>query len=345
MDLYETDDNGDFVYIEKDDELFPIKIDITIENIITNGLTTDILLKICEYLKVPLNIFQYATNYLEDRLFKQSINSSKSKSKGLNLVVENNHVYLIEEINSIHRFNGIIQHTNSIFNRRQPKKKDEIKTTIIANTEELTPYMFLKSASRLPTRITLNDGAFNSFTITKGTGKSKSRTKYIVNPDLDIMNYYGDTYEGQSAQSIGIQYLEDLPQSNMTNEVFEALNKPKVKHRTHSGILYPEYFDKGGLPNSANIEKYDLNKAHAYVMNYMKYIYVLDITQQITQTRTLDGDGVYFVETHDDTLLHGTNWYSFEMLEKALEIGGYFKVKYKLNVKKIINPYPKYLND
>jgi len=29
------------------------------------------------------------------------------------------------------------------------------------------------------------------------------------------------------------------------------------------------------------------------------------------------------------------------MLEKALEIGEYFKVKYKLNVKKIINPYPK----
>ena len=92
MDLYETDDNGDFVYIEKDDELFPIKIDITIENIIRNGLTTDILLKICEYLKVPLNKFQYETNYIEDKLFKQSINSSKSKSKCLNLVVENNHV-------------------------------------------------------------------------------------------------------------------------------------------------------------------------------------------------------------------------------------------------------------
>ena len=242
MDLYETDDNGDFVYIEKDDELFPIKIYITIENIITNGLTTDMLLKTCEYLKVPLNIFQYQTNYLEDKLFKQSINSSKSKSKGLNLVVENNHVYLIEEINSIHRFNGIIQHTNSIFNRRQPKKKDEIKTTIIANTEELTPYMFLKSASRLPTRITLNDGAFNSFTITKGTGKSKSRTKYIVNPDLDIMNYYGDTYEGQSAQSIGIQYLEDLPQSNMTNEVFEALNKPNVMLNTaHIQVLFIQH--------------------------------------------------------------------------------------------------------
>jgi len=88
MDLYETDDNGDFVYIEKDDELFPIKIDITFENIITNGLTTDMLLKICEYLKVPLNKFQYETNYIEDKLFKQSINSSKSKSKGLNLVVE-----------------------------------------------------------------------------------------------------------------------------------------------------------------------------------------------------------------------------------------------------------------
>jgi len=122
-----------------------------------------------------------------------------------------------------------------------------------------------------------------------------------------FFDYDSDTYEGQSAQSIGIQYLEDLPQSNMTNEVFEALNKPNVKHRTHSGIFYPEYFDKDGLPNSAYTEKYDLNKAYAYVMKHMKYIYVLDITQQITQTRTLDGDGVYFVETHDDTLLHGTN--------------------------------------
>jgi hypothetical protein len=95
------------------------------------------------------------------------------------------------------------------------------------------------SAPRLVTPITLNDGVFNSFTITKGAGKRKSRTKYIVNPDLDIMNYYGDTYEGQSAQSIGIQYLKHLPQCNMTNEVFEALNKPNVKHCTHSGIIYP----------------------------------------------------------------------------------------------------------
>jgi hypothetical protein len=68
MDVYETDDNGDFVYIEKDDDFFPVEI--------------------CKYLKVQLNIFQYQTNYLENKLFKQSINSSKSKSKGLNLVVE-----------------------------------------------------------------------------------------------------------------------------------------------------------------------------------------------------------------------------------------------------------------
>ena len=60
----------------------------------------------------------------------------------------------------------------------------------------------------------------------------------------------------------------------MTSEVFEALNKPNVKHRTHSGIIYPEYFDKDGLPNSGNIEKYDLHKAYAYVMKHMKYIYV-----------------------------------------------------------------------
>ena len=127
----------------------------------------------------------------------------------------------------------------------------------------------------------------------------------------------------------------------MTSEVFEAPNKPNIKHRTHSGIIYPEYFDKDGLPNSAYTEKYDLNKAYAYVMKHMKYVYILDITQQITQTRTLDGDGVYFVETHEDSLSHCTNWYSFEMLEKVLKIGEYFKVKYKLNVKKIINPYPK----
>jgi hypothetical protein len=56
------------------------------------------------------------------------------------------------------------------------------------------------------------------------------------------MNYYGDTYEGQSAQSIGIQYLEDLPQSNMTNEVFEALNKPNVMLNTaHIQVLFIQH--------------------------------------------------------------------------------------------------------
>jgi hypothetical protein len=47
--LYETNEIGDMQYFEINDELEPIQVDITRENIIKYGITKEILFKLCEY--------------------------------------------------------------------------------------------------------------------------------------------------------------------------------------------------------------------------------------------------------------------------------------------------------
>ena len=112
-------------------------------------------------------------------------------------------------------------------------------------------YKFLMNAECLPSFITLNDGTFNHFVVNK--------TKHILNPHPDAVDFYGKLYTGQTPQSVASEYLKTIEPVYMTNEIYETLTADNVKHRTHANKLYPEYFTEG-LPNHAGVKNETLTK-------------------------------------------------------------------------------------
>ena len=323
--LYKTDNNGDFIY----DRLQPIQVEVTVKNIMENGITTEMLMTVCNELKVKINLFTHD----DTGQVKRETNSGEISHQGgktLNLIVENNHTYVLTDINQVRRFNGKIQKTASSSSRKKGKGGKK-PTNYILNDQQLAPQDFLLQQDCLPSKVRLQNGVLNHFCI--------GPTKYILNIDEEAREHYGKDFIGQTATEIASQYIQPIPQSTMTGYIYKALTLPNVKHRTHTDVLHPEYFTDG-LPNHEGIKKYDINKAYTYSMKALQSLYTLDITQSIQVCPTLNGAGLYFVEAPDQLLLHGTNWYSYEILVKAKEIRENYSIKYKLNVVENENPFP-----
>jgi len=301
--LYRTDENGDICYNGTN----PIQEILTITNIIKNGANKEILILLCNTLKIPLNIYEWITNDNNFKLCKQSC--EYNKRKGLNVLIENNHIYLL---NDIKRFMNCetIQETKKY---KQTNKKDYI---IITN-DGLTQNDFIRL--HMPTFIKIKNGIFNDFTI-----KNK---KFIVNPIKEFMTYYGAKYTGQTPQSVANSFLNDIKKSKMSDEIYNILTTNNIKHRTHADTIYPEYFTDG-MPNDNGIKKYDLNKAYRYVMEHMDYLYDLDINQTVIECNKLMGDGLYFVECETNELFHGKNWYSLDILQYATDNNIEYKILY-----------------
>ena len=325
--LYKTDANGDFMY---NFLMTPIPVSVTVDNLKKNGITTEMLMRVCTELNVKLNIFTYSISGVKRETNRSQI--SYQGGKTLNIIAENNHTYLLTDLNQIRRFNGIIQTVASGPNRKAGFKS---KPLPILNTEHLSPEDFILNQEFLPTSVRLSNGVLNSFNV----GKNKC----IVNLDEEAREHYGKDFIGQTAPEVASHYIQGVQRSVMVESVYTALTAPNIKHRTHTDVLHPDYFTDG-LPNHHGIEKYDINKAYTFSMRALKSIYTLDITQSITVCNKLDGVGLYFVKTTDQLLLHGTNWYSYDILHKASQIGDHFVVEYKLNVVECKNPFPTILD-
>jgi len=331
--LYETDETGDFLFMEEGDELIPIPSTVTPDNIVKNGITQDMLFRLCESLKIPLCVFYYEDDTTRHKLKRKSSITPTDKHKGLIGILENNHFYLLNDINTIRRFNGAIQDETA--SKRRSQTKPEEPNKFILNDGK-TAYDFLMSAECLPTFLTLNDGVFNSFVV--------NGTRHILNPHPDAVEFYGDLYTGQTPQSVASEYLKTIEQVYMTHEIYEALTADNVKHRTHADTLHPQYFTDG-LPNHEGVKKYDLNKAYKFAMRNLSTLYGLDITQGIQKENQLSGDGLYYAEPYNTGgVLHGKNWYSHAVLEYAEKIGESYKITFKINVTRRENTLPFILN-
>jgi len=90
-----------FIY----DRLQPIQVEVTVKNIMENGITTEMLMTVCNELKVKINLFTHD----DTGQVKRETNSGEISHQGgktLNLIVENNHTYVLTDINQVRRFNG-----------------------------------------------------------------------------------------------------------------------------------------------------------------------------------------------------------------------------------------------
>jgi hypothetical protein len=348
IELYKCNEDGHIIYkLGK-----PVKAPITRDNILKYGVNKIILKKLCLYLNIILNIFYYEVNegffFLEkEKIIKEE---NKNKNKSLCVIIDNNHLYLLNCLNSIKKYNSIYQQRkqneaeeeeggrnnfNFKFNSKEKEKEKETKKEnedlkIILKRDEEDLFNFLKTCDKLPSFIIFKNDNLTSFTV--------DNTKYIIDYDKDIFDELKDKYKGETPGSIAGSYIKKYIQTSfMSDEVYDALGRDFVKHRCHVDILNPYYFDNGGLPlKEFDIKKYDLNKAYRFIMEHLEYLLCLDITQQIIKTNTKHGIGLYYIKpinkkTDRIHILHSTNWYSLETLLFCDEIGEEYVIKYFIN--------------
>jgi len=221
--------------MDNGDELIPIPSAMTPDNIIKNGITLRYALSAMWIVKNSIMRILLRGRHNQAQIKKRDHQHKHQKQKGLTGIIENNHFYLLNDINTIRRFNGTIQDEPK---GRRVKAKEEPEQIILNDGK--TAYDFLMSADCLPCFLTLNDGVFNSFVVNK--------TKHILNPHPEAVEFYGDQYTGQTPQSVASQYLKTIEPVYMTHEIYDALTADNVKHRTHADTLHPQYFTDG-LPN------------------------------------------------------------------------------------------------
>jgi len=350
IELYKCDEEGHIIYKLGQ----PVKALITKENILKYGVNKIILKKLCLYLNIILNIFYYDFKggffYLEkERIIKDD---NKNKNKSLSVIIDNNHLYLLDTLNTIKKYNSIYQQRkqkeqegirNNYFKFREEKEKEKENLKIIIKNDEEDLFNFLKNSDKLPSFIVFKNDNLNSFIV--------NNNKYIIDYDKDILDELKERYKGETAGSIAGDYIKKyINPSFMSDEIYEALNKDFIKHRGHVDIINSYYFNKEGFPlKEFNIKKFDVNKAYRHIMENLEYLLSVDLTQKIIKTNKKHGVGLYYIKpinkrTDKIHLLHSKNWYSLETLNFCDEIGEEYKIIYFINGVKGKNKFKDIIN-
>lgn len=157
--------------------------------------------------------------------------------------------------------------------------------------------------------------------------------KYVFEEDDTIKNAQAiaklndKPYTGESTFNILLGMLDELKYTNKSvcnPAVFKSLVADGVKYRTHYGITDAQYKREDLERMVANGEAICADIAKCYTAclenaydNWIQYDFNDEWTAYDGNLRT----GLYFVETDDMTLMHGSNIYSNKIVELAIAEG------------------------
>jgi hypothetical protein len=134
-------------------------------------------------------------------------------------------------------------------------------------------------------------------------------------------------YTGQTTHTLLIELLQKLEynQKSICNpHVFKSLISENVKFRTHYGICDSNYNykDVQELVENGKANCYDIGKCYtACVANPYDDWMFMGFNNAWEEYDGVLKTALYFVETEDMTLLHGSNIYSNKIIELAIEEG------------------------
>lgn len=252
-------------------------------------------------------------------IYKALNNEGYRRGKCLCFEIRNNHVYPINDKQRISKlmnsgtiskydkdkeykftcnFGDVIFHPSN--------KEDNIRFLFDSIKEtNYQPYSFIQMKNRSIRSFILNDNL------------------YVCHPkDEKVEQYCKDNkieYYGQTIQKYVKPYLKEIPISFMNYQVLTALTVSSIKHRVQLGNPYnrESYLDDVAI---------DINKDYrACIEQPYDNFMVIDF-DTIIQRKSYNNDfGLWYVETDDMTLLHGTNWYSNKILDIAIEDNIRFK--------------------
>jgi DNA replication protein DnaC len=136
------------------------------------------------------------------------------------------------------------------------------------------------------------------------------------------------TYTGQTPATFAKKQLECIPKSCPNPVVNDVLMSKGIKDRTHLGLI-----NNTNTINHDTDIGFDINKCYSHCIQnpYEKFI-TLNFNNNWEQFKGDIKLGLYYVETQDNTLFHGTNIYSTSIVKFGLEQ----KIITKDNIKYVV---------
>ena len=238
--------------------------------------------------------------------------------------IKNNHLYPIidnRKIKSLVQINSSTFHTHKTTEKPTYDEIEYIKQEGNA-CEFILDTMLKLNLQTYDQKIIISNGQLQNFHLNK--------ILYSTNPyNEDVKKYcknHNIQYQGQNPLSFLPAFMEKLPHSFMNDEIKDALYQNGVKHRTHYGS-YNEMDQK--------VHSCDINKCYRFIMeNPVDNFMTVDFNSKIEISKFQNEFGLYFVNTADMSILHGSNWYSNNILKMALDNGVRFECKYFIKGKR-----------
>jgi hypothetical protein len=240
--------------------------------------------------------------------------------------IGNNHFYPVLDLNSKQLMNWVREevHSNSK-EKYQIEKNYDIKVIETGDTFQ-TLCDIIKETNKMPfpmkKNIRFDGNDIVSFVIEDINTKYVLTKKETDTEQQDLIKEYCEhnstEYTGQVLGDILMSIMKEtypkMPKSHPNPEVFNSLKQSGVKHRTHYGLT--------GVELNETAFACDLNKCYTSCMiDPLDDFILLDFNSSwesfnFKETLPL---GLYYVETNDFKLLHGTNIYSNKILDLALK--------------------------
>lgn len=290
-------------------------IDYIVTRLHKNNITREIAKKYLEGdVYTANNVIQLAERlkcniYItcHDKLIYRAENNTDKKTKCLCFEIRNNHIYPVNEFKEIRSI--IASNSNNV--KKQEIKEKVYKNVVFSETDDSINFMckIIKENNKMPRNaIRMEKNKVRSFGL--------NSTLYVCNKyDENIAEYCdnkGIQYVGQSITKYIRPHMKEVPTSFMNSRILRHLTAPGVKFRNHLGNPYNRI-------SKADDVQLDFNKCYmSCILKPFDDFMTIDFDTVDIYKPVFDNQfGLYYVETNDMTLLHGTNWYSNKILEQA----------------------------
>ena len=161
--------------------------------------------------------------------------------------------------------------------------------------------------------------------------------KWCMDNDIE---FKGDDYGGILNRIWLNKYgftIDDAPFLSKPNvEVLNALSANKVKYRTHLGLTYDgqQYNQESiiNMLNNGDAISVDISKCYCDALYNPRERWIVFNGKELLEEydRKPLTLGLYFIITDDMTLFHKSNWYSKQIITKAIQEGIKFKISHQI---------------
>mgnify|MGYP006266379357 CR=1 FL=1 len=250
--------------------------------------------------------------------------------------IHNEHIYPVIDKSLVKSFTHIFSESNTGFSVSKKKKDDtqseqtyEIETieSVDNRIDFLVNKMYETNTEVMSKNMSFNgeSGQLEFFII--------GNKKYMFKDDnTELIKQYcannNIKYTGQSPASFAYKATEQIKKSKPNSIVNKTLLTKGVKNRVHLGLI-----DNSNTIQDSDIG-FDINKCYAHCIKnpYEKFM-VLNFNDNWENfTENQIKLGLFYVETSDFSLFHGTNIYSTSIVKYGIEQGiiTYNNIKYAL---------------